>query len=111
SDLFAKLSAQAGANNQLELSDHYARTTAQSGPGHSNDYYGLGSMASENTVTENALRLTWRGLFGRRWSNEMTLGYVRYLNETPSLDRALISVAADDGRIEASPWNAGGYPF
>ena len=111
SDLFAKLSAQAGANNQLELSDHYARTTAQSGPGRSYGYYGLGSMASENTVTENALRLAWRGLFGRRWSNEMILGYVKHQNEYPSLDRAFISVAADNGALEASPWNAGGYPF
>jgi hypothetical protein len=44
-------------------------------------------MASENTVTENALRLTWRGLFGRRWSNEMSLGYVKYQNEDPSVNR------------------------
>lgn len=108
SDLFAKLSAQAGANNQLELSDHYARTNPSSGASSEQGRYGLGSMASENTVTENALRLNWRGLFGRRWSNEMSLGYVWNQNETPSANRALITVNADDGQIVASPWNAGG---
>ena len=110
SDLFAKLSAQAGANNQLELSDHYARTTAQSGSGSYYGYYGLGSTASENTVTQNALRVSWRGLFAQRWSNEMSLGYVRYQNENPSANRANIRVHADSGDIEASPWNAGGNP-
>ena len=87
-----------GANNQLELSDHYARTTAQSGPGRESGYYGLGSMASENTVTENALRLTWRGLFGRAWSNDMSLGYLWTQKEDPSVNRArMIDVWADSG--------------
>ena len=110
SDLFAKLSAQAGANNQLELSDHYGRTTPQYGLNR-DDGFGLGSTASENTTTENALRLTWRGLFGRRWSNELSLGYVKYQNEDPSINRAVITVAADNGVMVAHPWNAGGYPF
>ena len=111
SDLFVKLSAQAKANNQLELSDHYARTTPQSGPGREPGYYGLGSMTSENIVTENALRLTWRGLFGRGWSNDMSLGYLWTQAEDPSTDRAQIDVGTDGGTLQASPWNAGGYRY
>ena len=111
SDLFVKLSAQAGANNQLELSDHYARTTAHSGPDRGPGGYNLGSMASEDNVTANALRLTWRGLFGRTWSNEMSLGYLWTQEENPSAERALIDVPADSGSMQASPWNAGGFRF
>ncbi|HUL71370.1 MAG TPA: carboxypeptidase regulatory-like domain-containing protein [Gemmatimonadales bacterium] len=110
-DLFAKLSAQAGADNQLELSDHFARVHPQNGPDRYYGYYGLGSTGSQQYSTENALRLTWRGLFSRRWSNEMILGYLWTKLEDPSTDRADITVLADNGEIEAQPWNAGGYHF
>ena len=109
SDLLVKLSAQAGTNSQLDLSDHYAQTTERSGPDRDSGYYGLGSMSSESNVTENALQLTWRALLDRRWSNEMSLGYLWTQAEDPSAWRADIRVSADGGDVEASPWNAGGY--
>ena len=99
------------SQQQLELSDHYARTTAHSGPGRGPGCYSLGSMASEDNVTANALRLAWRGLFGRGWSNEMSLGYLWTQEENPSTERALIDVSGRRRNLQASPWNAGGYRF
>ena len=109
SDLFAKLSAQAGANDQFELSDHFQRTASVAGPGRGFGYYGLGSMTTEYDVTENALQLIWRSVQGGKWSNELSVGYLWSQQANPGDQRTVIDVAADRGAMQASPYNAGGY--
>ncbi len=59
---------------------------------------------------QNALRASWRGLFNRHWSNEMSLGYRGTGTRIPASIARNIKVQADSGGIEASPWDAGGNP-
>ena len=86
-DLFAKLTAQVGTNNHLEVSHHYAHGDRQGfldsglgtgfSAGRQYGYYALTSVAEQERSTAHTSRVIWNSLVGDRWSNELILSYER----------------------------------
>jgi len=111
-DLFAKLTAQLGTNNHLEVSHHYAHGDRQGfldsglgtgfSAGRQYGYYALTSVAEQERSTAHTSRVIWNSLVGGRWSNELIVSYERLRDECqPNATFPRILVFADSGRLVA----------
>ncbi len=111
-DLFAKLTAQVGINNHLEVSHHYAHGDRQGfldsglgtgfSAGRQYGYYALTSVAEQERSTAHTSRVIWNSLVGGRWSNELILSYERLRDDCkPNATFPRILVTAESGQLVA----------
>lgn len=84
-NIFAKVTAQAGDNGQIEISNNYGRTTADNiFAGRSiNGNYALTSNMYQIQNTTNSTRLRWTSVFGQRYNNELIAGYQTIRDNRP----------------------------
>jgi hypothetical protein len=116
-DLFAKVTAQIGAANHLEVSHHYShagrRNFLDPGligyvpgaiTGRGFGYYGLSSVGEEDRTAAQTSRLIWRAQIGGRWSNELIVSYEWLRDDClPNATFPRIVVLIDTTQLVAGP--------
>ncbi|HEX5963424.1 MAG TPA: TonB-dependent receptor, partial [Gemmatimonadales bacterium] len=73
--LFAKVTAQLGVNNRLEISQSHGYEGPRFTGEHSYGRLGFSSHGSYDPRIVDATRLDWTVAFGSRWSNQLLLAY------------------------------------
>jgi hypothetical protein len=112
-DLFGKLTAQLGTNDQIELSYHHDYTSGDETPYRAMGWYALTSTVRRGSWSDNVARLIWHTLPRGRWSNELILSYLRTGFEDPVRSPTDIQLEGATGVLEANaintldttPWN------
>jgi hypothetical protein len=100
--LFAKVTAQLGVNNRLELSHNYLNADWRADGRREIGFYELSSGGFSRRVPVNATRVNWTAVFGRRLSNELVLGRLDASDECVPIGAFTgVEVQADDGVIAA----------
>lgn len=100
--IFAKVTAQLGINNRLEISQDYLHEDARFGGEHDYGFLGFSSHGSRDTQVLNATRLDWTAAFGPRVTNQLLLAHRsdRHRCE-PNSQFPTVEVAADAGSMIA----------
>lgn len=100
--LFAKVTAQLGVNNRLEVSHNYLTAESTLDGFRDRGFYELSSRGVSRPVPVNATRLNWTAALGRRWSNELILGRLDASDECiPIANYTGVEVQVDDGTVAA----------
>jgi hypothetical protein len=73
--VFAKVTAQLGINNRLEISQNHGYEGPRFTGEHSYGRLGFSSHGSYDPIIVDATRLGWTVAFGSRWSNQLLIAY------------------------------------
>ena len=88
-----KVTAQAGPNGQVEVSNQYASSRGQSISRSSTGDYQFSGGGYEQRNTNNTTRLKWTSVFGGRYNNEFFAGYSRIRDRRdPNTDFPTVSI-------------------
>lgn len=100
--VFAKITAQLGVNNRLELSQSYLHESPRLADEHGPGFIGLSSAGAYDPNAKADTRLEWTAAFAGRWTNQATLAYRRDQHRCfPNATFVMVEVAADSGVLHA----------
>lgn len=80
-ELFAKVTVQVGTNSHLAGSYQYGYGNRQDFLLRTRDYYALSTLGQAEPSTIHTSRLIWTSLLAGRWSNELSVGFLRLRDE------------------------------
>jgi hypothetical protein len=99
---FAKLTAQLGVNNRLELSQSFLHESPRLFDEHDRGFIAFTSGGAYDPNEKLNTRIEWTTAFGGGWTNQATLLFRQDRHRCfPSADFVRIEVAADSGGLQA----------
>jgi hypothetical protein len=100
--VFAKVTAQLGINNRLEISQNNQYAGARFTSYHVYGYLGFSSQGSYDPYFVDATRLAWTTAFGSRWTNQLLLAHRQKRHRcSPVSAFPAVDVEVDAGVISA----------
>ena len=99
-NLFAKVTAQAGQSGQVEISDNYGKTTDNNILSRStNGNYQLTAGGYQIQNTTNRAMLRWTTVLGERYNNELITGYQTVRDKRPPNSNFATVIVQDGGGL------------
>ena len=100
--VFAKITAQLGVNNRLEISHNYLYEGPRFPGERDYGFLGFSTHGSYDPRIGNTTRLDWTAAFGSRWSNQLLLSHRKDRHRCYVIGAfATVEVAVDAGSVLA----------